>query len=253
MWKIHSETEQGEEDAKIRFMGKWTDNDDSRWVLEPLTPILSSDSGAWTPSQGFDYKSKLFNDPRNSQSSKENIPPLEPIPIPLLNIEEANFLNRANKLLGRDHKWETHVAQQVLLQRTSSPCPSYSQTGSLEQLETATDANMDIRDFSERPNIDLRPPKLPRKPKVILQNSIPPPGCPGYVAMNHAVMGIPKSTLSEIRAILLQRKKVPRGWPTCFKRSPPKATFHNNDIYTKSTQSSEKLYEEPQEMKMQEE
>ena len=188
-------------------------------VLESLTPSISSDSGAWTPSHGFDYKPKLFDDPRNSQSSKENIPPLEPIPIPLLNIEEVDFLNRTDKLLGKDHKWETHVAQQVPLPRTSSPlCPSISQTRSMEQLETVTEDDMDIRDFSKRPTNDLRPPKLPRKTKVINQNLIPPPGCPDYVAMNHAVMGIPKPTLPEIRLLLPEKKKVPRGWPTQFKK-----------------------------------
>ena len=41
---------------KYRLWTKWTDNDDLRWVLESLTPSLSSDSGAWTPSHGFDYK-----------------------------------------------------------------------------------------------------------------------------------------------------------------------------------------------------
>ena len=74
---------------KYRPWTKRTDNDNSRWVLESLTPSLSSNSGAWTPCHGFDYKTKLFDDPRNSQSSKENIPLLEPVPIPLLNIEEA--------------------------------------------------------------------------------------------------------------------------------------------------------------------
>ena len=112
---------------------------------------------------------------------------------------------------------------------------------------------MAIRDFSKRPANDLRPPKPPRKPKVILQNLIPPPECPDYVVMNHAAMGIPKPTLPEIRVILPERKKVPRGWPTHLKRSPPKATFHNNDIYAKSTESSKNLYEETQEKKMQEE
>ena len=106
---------------------------------------------------------------------------------------------------------------------------------------------MDIQDFSKRLTNDLRLPKPPGKSNVILQNLIPPPGCSDYVAMNHAVMGIPKPTLPEIRAILPERKKVPRGWPTCLKRSPPKATFHNNDIYAKSTESSENFYEECQE------
>ena len=34
-----------------------------------------------------------------------------------------------------------------------------------------------------------------------------------------------------------------------YKRSPPKATFNNNNIYAKSTESSENLYEEPCERK----
>ena len=240
-------------DKKYRPWTKWTDNDDHRWVLESLTPSLSSDSRAWTPSHGFDCKPKLSNDPRNSQYSKENIPSLESVPILILNIEDAEFLNRTDKLLGKDHKWETHVVQQVPLPRTSYPCPSNSHTGSMEQLETVTEDDMDIRDFSERPTNDLRPTKLIRKTRVIHQSLIPPPGYPDYVVMNHAVMGIPKPTLPEIRAILLEKKKVPRGWPTCLKRSPSMATFHNNDIYAKSAESSKNLYEEPQETKTQKE
>ena len=123
MWGNTLKEDKEKKMEKYRPWSKCTDIDDSRWVLGSLMPSLSSDSRAWTPSQGFDYKPKLFNNPRNSQSSKENIPPLEPVPIPLLNIEEANFLNRTDKLLGRDHKWETLVVQQVPLPRTSSPAP----------------------------------------------------------------------------------------------------------------------------------
>ena len=106
---VHTETKCGKhtlkEDKekrteKYRPWTKWTDNDDSRWVLEYLTPSISSDSGSWTGSDGFDYKPKLFEDPRNSQSSKQNIPPLEPVPIPVLNVEEVNFLSRTDKCTG---------------------------------------------------------------------------------------------------------------------------------------------------------
>ena len=123
----------------------------------------------------------------------------------------------------------------------------------MEQLKAMMEDDMDIMDFSERPTNVLRPPKLPRKTKVIWQNLISLPGCPDYVAMNHAVVGIPKPTLPEIRLLLLEKKKVPRWWPICLKRSPPKATFQNNDIYARSTKSSKNLYEEPQEIKIQEE
>ena len=89
------------------------------------------------------------------------------------------------------------MAQQVPLPRTSSSCPSNSQPGSLEQPETFTKDDMDVRDFSERPTNNFRPPKPPRKTKVMLQNLIPPPGCPDYGAVNYAVMGIPKPSLPE--------------------------------------------------------
>ena len=59
----------------------------------------------------------------------------------------------------------------------------------MEQLETVTKDDMDIRDFSERPANDLRPPKLPRKNQSNpCQNLIPSPGFPEYVAVNHAVI-----------------------------------------------------------------
>ena len=60
------------------------------------------------------------------------MPPLESAPMPMLSIEESDFLDGTEKLLEKDNKWEAHVAQQVPLPRTSSPCPSNNQTGSLE-------------------------------------------------------------------------------------------------------------------------
>ena len=171
----------------------------------------------------------------------------------MLNIEEADFLEWTEKLFRKDNSWEAHVAQQVPLSRRSSPFPSNSQTGSSEQLETVTEDDMDIRDFSERLANDLRPPKPPRKTRVIHQNLIHPPGCPDYVMMDHTIMGIPRPPLPGIRGILPEKKRVPRRWPAYLKRSPPKTTFHNNDIYSKSTESSKNLYKEPQEKKMQEE
>ena len=138
------------------------------------------------------------------------------------------------------------------LPRSSSPYPNDDQTGSLGWLEPKTEDDMDIRDFSERPTNNQRPPKPPRKPKVMLQNLIPPPGCPDYMVMNAAIMGIPRPQKPEVRGIIPEKKKVPRGWPACLKRSPPKVVFHNNDIYWKNTESSENLYKEPNEKETQE-
>ena len=157
----------------------WTNhNDDPRQVLDSLTAGNSSDSGAWFPTPESGYRPKLFNDPRNPDSSKENMPPLEPAPMAVFNVEEKNFLDRTEKLIGTDNNWEAHVVQQISLPRTSSSSPNNKQPGSLEQLETFTEDDIDIRDFSERPTNNMRPPKPPRKTKAYILDIIPPPGCP---------------------------------------------------------------------------
>ena len=214
---------------KYKPQERWTDDEKNspRCKLDSLSPSITSDSGQWLPTPEFEYKPKLFSDPTNLSSDKENMPPLEPTLIPILNIEESDFLERIEKLLEKDNKWETHVAQQVPLPRSSSPYPD-NQPRSLEQPEPKTEDDMDFWDFSERPMNDRRPPKPAHKPEVMLQTLLPPPlGCPDYIAMNAAVAGIPKPQSMEIR-VIPPGKKVPRGWPKCLKRSPPKATFHNN-------------------------
>ena len=40
--------------------------------LTPMTVSNLSDSGDWIPSPEFNYKPKLFDDPRKPDSSKEN-------------------------------------------------------------------------------------------------------------------------------------------------------------------------------------
>ena len=51
------------------------------------------------------------------------MPLLEPVPIPVLNIAEGDFLDRTKNLLGKDMKWEAHMAHQIPLPRSSSPYP----------------------------------------------------------------------------------------------------------------------------------
>ena len=89
--------------------------------------------------------------------------------------------------------------------------------------------------------------------KVMLQNLIPLPGCSYYMTMDPTMMNIRKPQHTEVRGIIPEKKKVPRGWPTCLKRLPPKVTFHNNDIYSKNTDSSKNHYDEPKEKETQEE
>ena len=138
------------------------------------------------------------------------------------------------------------------VKRSSSPCPD-NQPGILEQLEPETEDDMDMRDFSERPVNDKRPPKPPCKPKAMLQNLIPPPGCPDYMVMNAPIAGIPKPQPTEIRGILPEKKKVHRGWPTYLKRSLPKAAFYDNNIYAVHVDEGEHHYEEPKDKESQDE
>ena len=105
---VHVETKCGkhtlkEDKEKYRPWAKQTDNDGSKHALDSLTPNISSDSGAWFPTHQFDYKPKLFKDPRYSHSDKENMPPLESAPMPILNRKENDFLDRTEKLLGKDN------------------------------------------------------------------------------------------------------------------------------------------------------
>ena len=172
--------------------------------------------------------------------------------MPVLNIED-DFLDRTEKLLEKDTKWEAHVAQQIPLPRSSSPYPN-DKPGSLEQLEPKMDDDMDMRDFSERLTNDKRPPKPACKPKVMIQSSFPSPlACADYIAMNAAAVGIVKPHLMEVRGFLPEKKKVPQGWPTCLKRLPSKAAFHDNDIYVVHTNKDEHHYEKPKEKESQEE
>ena len=141
---------------KYRPWERWTDEEQTspRCKLDSISPSITSDSGQWLPTPEFEYKPKPFSHPRNTSSDKENMPPLEPIPMPVLNIEESNFLDRAEKLLDKDVNWEAHMAQQVPLPRSSSPCPE-NRPGAMEQLELETDDDIDVRDFSERLTNDM--------------------------------------------------------------------------------------------------
>ena len=69
--------------------------------------------------------------------------------MPIFNTGEQEFLNRTEKLLDTRNTWESHVAQQILLPRTSSLMHTDKQLGSLEQLEVNTGWDIDIRLFRE--------------------------------------------------------------------------------------------------------
>ena len=154
-WERHAKDSEGSSRRRLDSFSPKKVNDSS----------ATSDSGPWLPTPTeFQYRPKIFNDPRNVSSDKENTPPLESVTtltFSNLNIMEDKFCNRTETLLGKETKWEAHVAQQIPLPRSSSPYPD-DRPGALEQLEPETDNDIDVMDYMERPVNDRRPPK-PKK------------------------------------------------------------------------------------------
>ena len=160
---------------------------------------------------------------------------------------EEEFLDRTDKQLGKDSKWEAHVAQQIPLPRSMSPYLD-DRSGALEELEPETDEDIDITDYMERPANDRTPPKPKCGLSLMIQNFCPTSQTsPDYLVMTAAAEPV-KQPLREIRGILLEKKKTPHGWLACLKKTPPKVAFRNNDIYlVRSSDEDDHNYEEPKE------
>ena len=171
------------------------------------------------------------------------MPPIESITPPSLknlSIEEENNDDNEHEATS----WEANVARNVdLLPRSSSPYPK-KKTCTLEDLETDTDDNMvDMTNFFDRPQNEKRSPR----PKSLEHNS---EQCP---TPQNSPTHMPKSSVptppispikphrNEIRGVLPDKRRVPRGWPACLRRQPPRVAFRNNDIYI----IDDKEYEEP--------
>ena len=84
---------------------------------------------------------------------------------------------------------------------------------------------------SPRPNSE-QCPTLQNSPTHMPKSSVPaPPISPMEPHRN------------EIRGVLPDKRRVPRGWPACLRRQPPRVAFRNNDIYVVDDED----YEEPRE------
>ena len=152
------------------------------------------------------------------------MPPLEPTAMPVLNIEESDFLERTKKLLEKDNKWETHIAEQVPLSRSSFPYLDNNQPRSLEQPEPKTGDAMDVRDFSERPMNDRRPPKPAHKPKVMLQTLFPPPpGLPRLQSHECCSIRNLKTTINRNQRDSSREEEGTLGMANMFKEVTPKS------------------------------
>ena len=150
-------------------------------------------------------------------------------------LRNLSLEEETNELENEATSWEANVARNLeTLPRASSPHPR--KTSTLEDLETDTDDDMiDVSDFFKRPSNDKR---SPRPKQTIMTHSTTqghcptPQNSPTYILMNTATAAAPaKPHRTKIWGILLDKRKVPRGWSACLRRQPPRVAFKNNDIY----------------------
>ena len=98
-------------------------------------------------------------------------------------------------------------------------------------------------DFFDRPQNEKRSPRPKQADSTQEQ-------CP---TLQNSPTHTPKSSVStsppakphrnEIWGILLDKRRVPCGWPACLRRQPPRVAFRNDDIYVMDNEE----YEEPRE------
>ena len=129
-------------------------------------------------------------------------------------------MNKTEKLLRTGDNWESHVAQQILLPRTSSPTQTDKQLGTLEQLEVDTEDDLDIRDFSERPANDMKSPKLPRKTKACILDLIPPSRVPRLHGNEPHSYGNPQAPTARDQKPTDREEEVP-NWMACLFEEVP--------------------------------
>ena len=218
----------------------------------------SSDSGAGIQVDGdLEFTHKIFNDPKNMSSDKENTPIIDSqtmLALNALNITDGTrpegLPERPTNVVGpyfpkyilkwprciciTESDWEDNATQQMPMPRTNSPYPDDSNKR-LEKLETETADELDQIDYRARPANDRRLPKprcrptLRRSPPSWLKNDCPTPQThPKYLTMVASPQQIKQPTY-EVRGILPERRTMPCGWPKCLRKTPPNMVLRNND------------------------
>ena len=178
-------------------------------------------------------------------SDKENIPLTESITPPSL--RNLSLEEEVDDNENEATSWEASVVRKIVTTpRTSLPFPKCTST--LEDLEPDTDDDIiDVTDYSKRPTNDKmspRPKQTDMTHTMTQGHCLTPQNSPTYLAMNAAAPAKPHRT--EIWGILLDKRKVPHGWPACLRRQPPRVAFKNNDIYMVNDEEANS-YEEPRE------
>ena len=208
---------------------------------------MTSGSGLCPSPTEHEYKPRFFDEPEWLSSNKENMPPIESVTPPSL-----SNLSLEEEINEPEHKatsWEANVARNLeTFPRSSSPFPR--KTSTLEDLEPDTDDSMvDITDFFERPPNKKRSPRPKQTTTTHLtaqEQCTTPQNSPTHIPMNSTTTAaLPaKPHRTEIWGILPDKRKVPRGWPACLRRQPPRVVFRNSDIYVVDDEESSN-YKEP--------
>ena len=103
---------------------------------------------------------------------------------------------------------------------------------------------VDMTDFFDRPKNEKRSPR----PKQAETNSRAMPHTSEQFTHTpkSSVLATPpaKPHRNEVWGILLDKRRVPHGWPACLRRQPPRVAFRNNDIYV----IEDEEYEEPRQI-----
>ena len=191
------------------------------FTLRKVDNSVTSDSGPCPSPIEQEYRPKYFDEPDCLSSDKENMPPIESITPPCLknlSLEEENNENNEHEATS----WEANVAWNLdSLPRSSSPYPK-KKTCTLEDLETDTDDNMvDMTDFFDRPQNEKRSPG-PKQAKTESEQFPTPQNSPTHTPKS-SVSTTPPAKLhrNEVQGILLDKRRVPHGWPVCLRRQPP--------------------------------
>ena len=193
---------------------------------------VTSNSGPCPSPIEQEYRPKYFYEPDCLSSDKENMPPIESITPPSLknlSLEEENNDNDEHEATS----WEANIAQNLdSLPRSSSPYLK-KKTHALEDLETDMDDNMvDMTDFFDRPQNEKRSPR-PKQAKTNSEQCPMPQNSPTHTPKSSVSTTLPaKPHRNEVWGILLDKRRVPHGWPACLRRQPPRVAFRYNDIYS---------------------
>ena len=204
---------------------------------------ITSDSGPCPSPTEHEYKPRFIDEPDWMSSDKENMPPTESVTPPSLrNLSLEEEVDDDN---NEATSWEANVVRKLVTTPRAS-LPFLKQTSTLKDLELDTDEDIiDVTDYSERPSNDKRSPR-PKQMDTTQGHCPTPQNSPTYLAINAVAVAPTKPHRTKIQGILPDKRKVPRGWPACLRRQPPRVAFKNNDIYMVNNEEASN-YEEPRE------